>query len=101
MVLTQPERRPTPSRSIARVSIPLWFLRNGNMMLSSGDLFGGFHTTMVLTQLSWRLSKTFSLSSFHTTMVLTQPAIDGVRYASEHPFPYHYGSYATMGKCRD
>ena len=56
-----------------------------------------FHTTMVLTQPGrWRIKG--GMPGFHTTMVLTQlwPGSEVRIYV---PFPYHYGSHATMGFC--
>jgi len=38
----------------ATVSIPLWFSRNHRPSAQAGKRYACFHTTMVLTQLTWR-----------------------------------------------
>ncbi len=67
------ERQVKPSLLVA-VSIPLWFLRNISTA-RVGSL----------------------LACFHTTMVLTQPPPTEKWEALMSAFPYHYGSYATLG----
>mgnify|MGYP000982337048 FL=1 len=72
MVLTQPEEVQIIEESIA-VSIPLWFLRNGDPRRVAIFFTNRFHTTMVLTQPSDEaLEKLAAELGFHTTMVLTQ-----------------------------
>ena len=58
------------------VSIPLWFLRN-----------------KYLSAISEALE-----TRFHTTMVLTQPGAKFKNHRDPVLFPYHYGSYATLGR---
>ena len=115
MVLTQP-RYSRRNTYFLRVSIPLWFSRNGNVTQAGKAMFR-FHTTMVLTQPippASLLGGLFSFPyhygshatgslliggllvlSFHTTMVLTQHIGDGWQNFG-YMFPYHYGSHATV-----
>jgi len=56
-----------------KVSIPLWFSRNSGFTKHDRYNRPCFHTTMVLTQPTWKSSTTSNISTF----------------------PYHYGSHAT------
>ena len=49
MVLTQ-QGRDEEGANLQIVSIPLWFLRNGESLYKNDNLNLRFHTTMVLTQ---------------------------------------------------
>jgi len=96
MVLTQPGNWKSPSTGLWGVSIPLWFLRNGEE--GRGRRLGvlRFHTTMVLTQPQPMMNTRLWTSCFHTTMVLTQRNRKHAIVISPYEeFPYHYGSYAT------
>jgi len=94
MVLTQPGHSDDACNTAHHVSIPLWFSRNFFDAGSNIASDAGFHTTMVLTQPSYRRKEHYNLQvsiplwfsrnmvpvgictakefRFHTTMVLTQ-----------------------------
>mgnify|MGYP001287649963 FL=1 len=116
MVLTQPGVHQKLRHASQDVSIPLWFLRNGVLVWNLGlklEMFPyhygsyatgekkeathrehRFHTTMVLTQPSYRRKEHHNLQ-VSIPLWFLRNGERGKGYRIDIEFPYHYGSYAT------